>query len=287
MFDRLLLHAKYVADTYPECRIVLQSPDTDVLALSVSHFSDIDCTEIWFKTGVKDRVRYFPVHDVSQELGKKMCRALPALHAITGCDSTSALAGIGKKKGWQVLLRHEQHQDSLGLLGSERNLSDGVATQCEAFICDLYPSSRMKPRTVDELRYFLFCQNRTQKNELLPPTSDGLLQHLKRVNYQTFVWRKALTAIQHLPQPESNGWVREDSLLKPLYMTKEPAPSSLLELTTCTCQSGCQSNCSCNNTGLSCSEACYCMASSDMCRNPHGVLLDFVSDSDSEDSDSE
>ena len=96
-----------------------------------------------------------------------------------------------------------------------------------------------------------------------------------RVNYQTFVWRKALTAIQHLPQPESNGWVREDSSLKLVYMTKEPAPSSLLELTTCTCQSGCQSNCSCNNTGLSCSEACYCMASSDMCRNPHGVLLDF------------
>ena len=64
--------------------------------------------------------------------------------------------------------KNEQHQDSLGLLGSERNLSDGVATQCEAFICDLYPSSRMKPRTVDELRCFLFCQNRKQKNELLP-----------------------------------------------------------------------------------------------------------------------
>lgn len=287
LFDRLLLHAKYVADNYPECRIVLQSPDTDVLALSVSHFSDINCTEFWFKTGVKDRLRYVPVHEVMQELGGKMCRALPALHAITGCDSTSALAGIGKKKGWQVLLRNEQHQDSLGLLGSQRNLSDDIATQCEAFICDLYPRSRMNLRTVDELRYFLFCQNRKQKNELLPPTSDSLLQQLKRVNYQTFVWRKALTAIQHLPQPESNGWVRENSSLKPVYMTKEPAPSSLLELTTCTCQSGCQSNCSCNNTGLSCSEACYCMASSDMCRNPHGVLLDFVSDSDSEDSSSE
>lgn len=99
---------------------------------------------------------------------------------------------------------------------------------------------------------------------------------------QTFIWRKALTAIQHLPQPESNGWVRDGPSLKPVYMTKEPAPSSLLELTTCTCKSGCQRNCSCNNT---CSEACYCMASIDMCRNPHGVLLDLSSDS--EDSDSE
>ena len=99
LFDRLLLHAKYVADTYPECHIVLQSPDTNVLALSISHFSDINYTEFWFKTGVKDCLCYVPVHDVSQELGEKMCRALPPLHAITGCDSTSALAGVGKKKG--------------------------------------------------------------------------------------------------------------------------------------------------------------------------------------------
>jgi len=35
------------------------------------------------------------------------------------------------------LLRNEQHQDSLGLLGSQRNLRDGIATQCEALICDL------------------------------------------------------------------------------------------------------------------------------------------------------
>ena len=152
-FRRLLLHAS------PECRIVLQSPDTDVLALSVAPFSDINCAELWFKTGVKD-LRYVPVHAVSQETGEKMCRALLAFHTITGCDSTSALAGIAKKKGWQVLSRSEQHQDSLGLLGAQGNLSGNIAAKCEAFICDLYPSSRMTPRTVDEFRYFLFCQKR-------------------------------------------------------------------------------------------------------------------------------
>ena len=281
-----MLHAKYAADNSPECRIVLQSPDTDVLALSVAHYSVINCAEFWFKTGVKDRLRYVPVHAVSQELGEKMCRALLAFHAITGCDSTGALAGIGKKKGWQLLSRSEQHQDSLCLLGAQPSLSDNIAAKSEAFICDLYPSSRKIPRTADELRYILFCQKK-QKNELLPPTSDSLLQHLKRANYQAFVWRKALTAIQHLPQPESNGWVQEGPSLKPVYMTKEPMPSSLLELTTCTCKGGCQSNCSCNNTGLSCSEACYCMASINVCRNPHGVLLDVSSDSEDSESESD
>ena len=45
-------------------------------------------------------------------------------------------------------------------------------------------------------------------------------------------------------------------LLKLVYMTKKPVPSSLLELTMCTCKGRCQSNCCCNNTGL-CLKACY------------------------------
>jgi len=86
---------------------------------------------------------------------------------------------------------------------------------------------------------------------MLSPTSDNVLQHLKHVNYQTLVWRKALTAIQHLLQPEKNEWVRDSPSVKPVYMAKEPAPSSLLELITCTCKGGWQNNCSCNNAGLS------------------------------------
>eukprot|EP00794_Sanderia_malayensis_P016393 gene16393-18031_t len=173
--EELLLHAKYSADVFQECRIIIQSPDIDVLILSRAHISDINCAEFWFKTGAKDRTRYIPVHAISQELGENMSRALLAFaHSITGCDSTSALAGIGKKKGWQLLSKSEQHQESLSLLGSQPNLSDPIAAKCEDFICDLYPAHRKMPHTVDELRYILFCQKK-QKNEMLPPTSDNLL----------------------------------------------------------------------------------------------------------------
>ena len=94
-------------------------------------------------------------------------------------------------------------------------------------------------------------KKKKQKNEMLPPTSDCLLQHLKRANYQAFVWRNALDAMQDLESPEGHGWVRDSELLVPLMMTKAPAPESLLELTTCKCKtSACLRNCSCNNTGL-------------------------------------
>ena len=48
----------------------------------------------------------------------------------------------------------------------------------------------------------------------------------KSSGIKTFIWRKALTSIQHLPYSESNGWVRASPSLKPVYMTKEPAPST-------------------------------------------------------------
>ena len=52
----------------------------------------------------------------------------------------------------------------------------------------------------------------------------------------------------------------------------------------CKCKtSSCLRNCSCNNTGLSCTEGCYCMADDEVCKNPHGVTCI----SDSEESDQE
>jgi hypothetical protein len=93
---RLLLHAKHAANTHP--RIVIQSPDTDVAVLSIAHFEDFSCQELWFKTGVKDRQRYIPIHDIHLSFGRLVSKCLPLFDTLTGCDSTSALSGIGKKK---------------------------------------------------------------------------------------------------------------------------------------------------------------------------------------------
>ena len=45
---------------------------------------------------------------------------------------------------------------------------------------------------VNLLRYKLFYQKQAT-NEKLPPTQDSLIQHTKRANYQTYIWRNALS----------------------------------------------------------------------------------------------
>jgi len=93
---RLLLHTKHAATTHP--RIVIQSPDTDVVVLSVAHFQDLPCHELWIKTGTRDKQRFIPIHSIHLSLGSTLAKSLLPFHALTGCDSTSSFSGIGKKR---------------------------------------------------------------------------------------------------------------------------------------------------------------------------------------------
>ena len=137
---RLLLHAKHAANTHP--RIVIQSPDTDVAVLSIAHFEDLSCQELWFKTGVKDRQRYIPIHDIHLSFGRLVSKCLLLFHALTGCDSTSALSGIRKKKTWNVLFKNEWIQQDLSNFGKNPVIEEFEQKVAESFICSIYTSAQ-------------------------------------------------------------------------------------------------------------------------------------------------
>ncbi|KAL9977045.1 hypothetical protein ACROYT_G014408 [Oculina patagonica] len=229
---RMLLHAQHASQGAQ--RIIIQSPDTDVLLLCVTHYVEIGTGELWFRTGVKDRLRYIPAHKIALNLGPLICKALPAFHALTGCDSTSSLSRIGKRKARKTISNNRVHQESLACVGQSPDADKEAAKKAEAFICSLFTISNRTPATADEARYLLFCQ-KAQNNLLLSPTSDSLLEHIKRANYQAYVWRKALVPRQNLPSPAGHGWKIVDDTMCPELMTKPPAPASILELINCQC----------------------------------------------------
>ena len=83
-------------------RIIIKSPDTDVLLLCIHFFPSMSNTkELCFKaetvTRTKDGRRYLSVHDVCHIQGPLVCKLFPAVHALTGCDTTSSFFRIGKK----------------------------------------------------------------------------------------------------------------------------------------------------------------------------------------------
>ena len=67
----------------------------------------------------------------------------------------------------------------------------------------------------NKLCYLVFCQNE-QKNEMLPPITDSLLQHLRQSSYQAFAWSYAPEAMQDLNSPEGHRWMKDGELLVPL-----------------------------------------------------------------------
>ena len=93
---RMMLHAEDCSHLFQ--RLVLHSPITDVAVIATHIFSSLLCKQLWMKTGVRDRLRFVPIHALVEKLGSVMCNLLPAFHSLTGCDTTSEPYLIGKKK---------------------------------------------------------------------------------------------------------------------------------------------------------------------------------------------
>ena len=99
----MILHVSDIARNKMS-KVKIKTNDTDVLVISVAFFHKIEgLDELWLEFGRKgNSFRYIPVHTIAHDLGEEKCRALLGFHAFTGCDSTSAFYGIGKKKPWLV-----------------------------------------------------------------------------------------------------------------------------------------------------------------------------------------
>ena len=95
---RILLHASHAASNGHDC-IAINSPDTDVAVLACTMSHSINAKMI-FCIDTKQRMRYLDMTAIGQSLGEDVCKALPGMHALTGCDSTSAFVGKGKRQAF-------------------------------------------------------------------------------------------------------------------------------------------------------------------------------------------
>ena len=91
----LFLHALHAAQNGHNA-IIVKSPDAHVAAIGCSLADQIPAELIW-PSGSRLRQRYVSLSEIASALGPGVCEALPGMHAFTGCDSTSAFAGKGKK----------------------------------------------------------------------------------------------------------------------------------------------------------------------------------------------
>ena len=173
-----------------------------------------------------------------------------------GCDSTSAFQGKGKVKPWKVLQMYPKFVESFYQLGRSAEVSEELLMSSGRFVCLLYGDQTST--SVNNCRYQLFKSGK-YSDDALPPNGDSLQQHIKRANLQALAWNRCLSAQLQLPPAAGNGWKLTDGQLEIVWMTRPPAPESLLEYVSCKCQSGCKTKrCTCLKSGLQCTDLCGC-----------------------------
>ena len=128
---RLFLHAQHAASSRSAV-VIIRSPDTDVAVIGCSLAAQIPA-QVLLHTGTKERRRYISLSSVAARLGNGVCQALPA---FTGCVSTSAFSGRGKKAAFKMLLAGKV--DAMQLLGQDFEVSDELVVVCEQFVACLY-----------------------------------------------------------------------------------------------------------------------------------------------------
>ena len=72
-----------------------------------------------FRTGMKQRTRFIAIHSVSVKFGHDMCNALGGMHALTGCDSTSAFVSKGKMLVFDLVKKTSKYKEAMCHLGQE------------------------------------------------------------------------------------------------------------------------------------------------------------------------
>lgn len=278
---KIILHAKEAALRGIKV-LDIQSPDTDVMVLSIRRYPDLP-VETNFITGTGNARRSISIKTLYATLGEITAAALPGFHAFTGADQTGRFAGKSKFTCWKIFQSVSNDiKTAFVSLGKSELPSSDTEAKIEQFVCALYDRDTCLT-SVAEVRWKLFCKTQAEA-EKLPPTNGALHQKILRAHYQSMIWSADIVPKPDLPPPSNYGWTERDGLYEPVPTLIPPAPDSVVELVRCQCsKSKCETTrCTCKQHKLHCTEMCKCQSNDTLCRNN---IEDYVTSLDNLDDD--
>ena len=261
---RIFLHVAAAASVGHR-RVIVRTTDSDVVVLGVSTCVALahEIDELWIAFGSGRNYRYIPAHVIARDLGPSKAKALPAFHALTGCDTTSSFFNKGKKTAWSVWqslpeLTLALEQFSCPYINIE---TVRVHTKIlEKFVVKLYGVNEKEITGVDAARHSLVL-SKGKDSEHIPPSSDALHQYFLRVAYQSgHVWGNALNKSPTPVSPTDWGWQHEspDSVPTQDFTTLPIISKNMPEIVGCHCKNEYRAPCSCRKYRQPCMVLCTC-----------------------------
>ncbi|CAC5359891.1 unnamed protein product [Mytilus coruscus] len=166
---------------------------------------------------MKDNWRCLLIHQLCSSLPEIICRVLPAVHALSGCDTTSSLFGICKKSVYKVLKDAVLDFSDLDNLGdSDRETAISCSRRFVARLYDQKKNYASCHQDINKLRVKL-ATSRDSSLVRLPPSEAALRQHILRASFQTKIWHASCLSKPPLPSSLEYGWRSFKDSLHPVY----------------------------------------------------------------------
>ena len=258
--DADVLIVKKVVDFSRASEVLVTCDDTDVLVLLIYH------VKTSYRVLMKTQQHFIDIQAAQVALGSDICAVLPFIHAMSGCDTTSSLFGIGKVKMLKLLQQSPELCKKVRIFGEKKAKSE-ITKLGEEFVCLLYQSNSSS-KNLNEIRYSQYIAPRYVPLERMAPTSRAVYYHTLRAHMQVNTWKYLKTSLDFTEY----GFSMNDGCITPIITDMEPAPAQLLQNICCSCKSMsrlCKS-CSCTKFGIACSMYCKCEGN---CSNSGDIQL--------------
>ena len=115
-------------------KAVVATSDTDIFACLVHHFSKWNARglkELWLLRSYGNKRKAIPIHNLHSSLPRTLIEVLPALHSLTGCDSTS------KVRTKPAAIKREHFFDKIVDFGKD-NFDYDMFLKAETFLVHVY-----------------------------------------------------------------------------------------------------------------------------------------------------
>ncbi|CAG2197091.1 unnamed protein product [Mytilus edulis] len=173
---------------------------------------------MWFLTGstnsLRDCRRYIPIHELSTSLSPLLANIIPAVHALTGCDTTSAIFGFGKKTVFKLIgkspskFKNLQNFDTIDF-----STSLSVARELISSLHD--PEDKFASSHVDLNKLLETCNDTSLLR--LPPSEPVFNEHVLRSFLQTKIRMSSHLDHPNPLSPYEYGWKRSSHGPDPVY----------------------------------------------------------------------
>ena len=265
--DRMVFHVQDILSRRSEpTSMTLSSGDTDVFVCLLYHFTvnwrNLGLQELWLIRNSGMRRSILPLHDICSALGNDLIKCLPAVHALTGYDTTSKIA----TKSAALNAVHKPGNSSLVLDFNSPQLTESSIQMAETFLVKC-----LKPTTDLETLILMTCvslhsiamPSRWTLKELLAP--QPMQGNTSIAYYQLQLWVQAPFRDATLTMnAEAYGFERRGNLLVPEIVISKP--EGLPDPCTC-CKCARKNGCRCRVAGIKCCKYCKCKGG-DCCQNP-------------------